>query len=255
MNHEEASELLPALALNAVEGDERSAAEEHVAGCPHCQSELDWLIDVAGAVGTTVEPLPDDLWSKISSRLYEDRGQHETPSMPLAKEVGIVAPAHRQRPSRRPRAQLMPIVVGVAAVIVAVLTFQIVRADEHASSLQRALNASARNEVAAALATPGRVLVSLNGASHERLAQFVMLPDGRGYLVSSKLPTLDAGETYQLWGVIDGKSISIGLMGRSPSSIAFTVSGPPQPSELAVTVEPSGGTATPTSPILAAGLT
>ena len=41
----------------------------------------------------------------------------------------------------------------------------------------------------------------------------MVLPDGRGYLVQSDLPSLSAKETYQLWGVVGGQPISIGILG------------------------------------------
>lgn len=252
MTHAEANELLAALALDAVEDDERQAVEDHVAGCPRCQSELDALREVAGALGNSVEPLPEHLWSSISSRIYDDR-DHELPELTLLGAEGMSSTESERppRPARRVRIALLPL--AVAAVIVGVLAFQLVHANSRASNLQRALRASDASEVTAALSAPGHRLVDLNGASNQRLAEFVMLPDGRGYLVSSTMPALASGNTYQLWGIIGGRSISIGLMGRSPGHVTFTVAGPPSPSELAVTVEPSGGTSSPTSQIVAAG--
>ena len=41
-------------------------------------------------------------------------------------------------------------------------------------------------------------------------------PDGQGYLVKSDLPTLSSAKTYQLWGVINGQPISLGLLGQAP---------------------------------------
>lgn len=252
MTHAEAHELLAALALDAVEDDERQAVEDHVAGCPRCQSELDALLEVAGALGNSVEPLPEHLWSSISSRIYDDR-DHELLALTLLDADGV-SPSTTRRPPRAARlARIALLPLAAAAVVVAVLAFQLVHANGRVSNLQSALRASDSSEVTAALRTPGHQLVDLEGASNQRLAEFVMLPDGRGYLVNSKMPALSSGSTYQLWGIIGGKSISIGLMGRSPGHVTFTVAGPPRPTELAVTVEPSGGTSTPTSQIVAAG--
>jgi anti-sigma-K factor RskA len=251
VNHDQASELIAALALDAVDGEELAAIEEHIANCPHCQSELDAMLEVAGALGNSVEPLPEHLWSAIASRIYEDRG-HEAPVLTLfdtdekPKEL-----RQRTRTTRFTRALTVPL--AIAAVIVAVLAFQLVNANGRVSNLQRALQASDTSAVTAALKTPGHQLVDLKGASDQQLAEFVMLPSGQGYLVSSSMPTLASGKTYQLWGVIGGKSISIGLMGNSPGHVAFTIAGPPAPTELAVTIEPAGGTQTPTTQIVAAG--
>ena len=70
------------------------------------------------------------------------------------------------------------------------------------------------------------------------LANAVVLPDGWGYL-TSELPKLPAGRTYQLWGVDSRNTISLGVMGRSPTVIAFHASG--HPAALAITEERAGG--------------
>ena len=82
----------------------------------------------------------------------------------------------------------------------------------------------------------------------------MVLPDtGQGYLVKSNLPTLPATKTYQLWGVINGRAISLGLLGQAPHAVAFSLAGSPQPSKLGITVEPAGGSVVPTGAMLAAG--
>ena len=252
MTHDEASELIAALALDAVEGDERTALEAHIAECPRCQSEFDAMLEVAAALGNSVEPMPEHLWSSISSRIYDD-GEHEAPVLTLFDTDGSSSPM-RRRPSSRTRVRRsLALPLAVAAVVVAVLAFQLVSDNGRVSTLQSALRASNSSAITAALNAPGHKLVTLKGGSDQKLAEFVMLPDGRGYLVSSKMPTLTTSETYQLWGVFGGKTISIGLMGSSPGHVTFTAAGPPTPTELAVTVEPAGGAAPPTSQIIAAG--
>jgi anti-sigma-K factor RskA len=68
------------------------------------------------------------------------------------------------------------------------------------------------------------------------------------------MTTLSSTKTYQLWGIINGKPISIALMGNSnPTDISFTVADSKGLSELAVTIEPAGGSVAPTSPIVASG--
>ena len=91
--------------------------------------------------------------------------------------------------------------------------------------------------VVAALETPGHKVVNMEGANHVRVAQFV-IADGRGYLVTSTLPALSADHTYQLWAVINGQTISLGLMGQRPNQTTFTLAGSPSVSRLAITVEP-----------------
>ena len=69
----------------------------------------------------------------------------------------------------------------------------------------------------------------------------------------SNLPTLSSAQTYQLWGVINGQAISLGLLGQTPHAAGFTFAGSPTPSKLGITVEPAGGSVVPTGSMLAAG--
>jgi anti-sigma-K factor RskA len=254
MTHEEASELLAALALDAVDVAEREQIEAHVAQCPRCQIELDSLREVASAMGNTVSALPEGLWSSISTRIYEDQNTEPPPELILGglTESSRLIQSRRAMSARRTRT-LVGSCSALAAAAIVVLAFSLASANGHVSRLNSALSRSANNVVQAALSTPGHKLVNLKSSAQVELAQFVLLPDGRGYLVKSNMPALSSNETYQLWGIINGTPISIGLMGDSPNEVGFTVSGGPTPSSLDVTVEPAGGTQMPTSPVVASG--
>lgn len=264
MSHEEASELLAAFALDAVEGDEYLRVEGHVATCPRCRAELDGHREVAAALGNAVEPLPEGLWSRISSRLPEQPGA-EPPPMPQLEPRTADGPAHPQRDRPRRRAHRVLSASGrfpvltigslamAAAVVAVVLGVNLVHADNQVATYQNAIGNSAPAAVQAALHTPGHRVVNLTDADHRRVAQFVTVPDGRGYLVSSALPALPPNKTYQLWGGIGGKQISLGLLGQSPSHVTFTSATARPLRSLAVTVEPAGGSLTPTPPMTATG--
>jgi hypothetical protein len=64
--------------------------------------------EVAGALGNTVEPLPEHLWSSISSRMYEDH-DHELLALTLLDADGV-SPSTTRRPPRAgsPRANCSP---------------------------------------------------------------------------------------------------------------------------------------------------
>ncbi len=132
-----------------------------------------------------------------------------------------------------------------------VLGIGLVRADNTDSNLRS--TQAGPSTVTAALHTPGHRLITLDSVSHAALAQVVVVPSGQGYLVSSKLPSLGDGGTYQLWAVEGKQPISLGLLGASPRRAAFTMAGSTRPSQLAITAEPSGGSVSPTAPIIATG--
>jgi anti-sigma-K factor RskA len=253
MSHDEASELLSAYALDAVEPDEHAQLEEHLATCPRCRAELDGLREVAGFLGNSVEPLPEGLWSSISSRL-PPRQDEEPPPMPrlvLEPRQPAEQPG-RPRPTRVALATLGAIAVAAAAVAI-VLGVDLVRSDNQVSNLQRAMATHPPQSIAQALKTPGHRVVNLETDFHVQVAQFVLVPDGRGFLVSSRLPTLPGSHTYQLWAIVGARPISLGLLGQAPGPATFTMSGANSASQLAITEEPIGGSVIPTMPILATG--
>jgi anti-sigma-K factor RskA len=253
MSHEEASELLGAYALDAVDGDEYLELEQHLDSCPRCRAELDSLREVAAAMGNSVEPLPEGLWSQIASRLPERQEGAEPPPMPQLTPDREAGSPFRTPSSTRPRRRSVTTLVGaiaVAAVAVAIVFgIGLVRADNNVSNLQGAGPTS----LSAALHAPGHRLVTLHTSSHADVAQVVLTPSGQGFLVSSKLPTLRDGQTYQLWGIVGHNPISLGLLGNSPRAAAFTIAGSTRPTVLGVTAEPSGGSVVPSGAMVATG--
>ena len=238
MNHDDATPLLALYALDALESTESAEVEAHLATCPRCVSELDSLHAVAAAMGNAPETPPAHLWDAISGRLYDSP----------AEAPALASPASVTRLASRPRIQM--IAWAVAATLVAVLALALGHANDRAARLQGALTASAKNEVLAALVTPGHHILTFSGSDNAELAQMVTLPDGRAYLVSSRLPALASSRTYQLWAIVGGRPISVGLLGSRPSLAAVTMSGA-HPSVLAITIEPAGGSVTPTMPTVA----
>ncbi len=255
MSHDEASDLLGAYALDAVDGDEHNELEAHLETCPRCRAELDSLREVAAAMGNSVEPVPEGLWSQIALRLPERRQEEEPPPMPhLATEARSPFRPPASGPSR-PRRNVVTTIgaIAVAAAAVAVvLGIGLVRADNKVSNLQ-ATQAGPAAAVTAALSAPGHRVVSLDSSTNGQRAEVVVLPSGQGYLVSSTLPSLRNGRTYQLWATAGGRPISLGLLGGSPGRAAFTMAGSTRPSRLSITAEPAGGSVVPTGPILATG--
>jgi anti-sigma-K factor RskA len=257
MSHDEASDLLGAYALDAVDGDEFSELEAHLESCPRCRAELDSLRDVAAAMGNSVEQPPEGLWSQIAVRLPERQEDPEPPPMPRLTGEGespFRSPASPvgSRPRRRRMFTTVGAIAVAAAAVAVVLGIGLVRADNKVSNLQSA-QAAPSAAVTAALAAPGHRVITLDAGTHGQQAQVVVLPSGQGYLVSSTLPALNEGRTYQLWAIEGNQPISLGLLGGSPSHVAFTMAGSTRPSHLSITAEPAGGSVFPTGPIVATG--
>jgi anti-sigma-K factor RskA len=253
MTHEEANDLLATYALDAVIGDEHEQIETHLLECPRCRADLDAYRDVAAAMGNSVEPLPEGLWESISSHLPE-RSDDVRPPMPrlVFSDGTLSEPATGVR-SRRSVLAVVGAFAVAAAAVAAVLGIGLVRAENRADQEQVALGQATPSALVTAFETPGHKVVNLTDSGRVKVAQFVMA-DGRGYLVSSKLRHLSADQTYQLWGVVNGRSISLGLLGQAPEQSTFTLAGDMQPSQLGITIEPAGGSVVPSSPMVASGL-
>jgi anti-sigma-K factor RskA len=96
-------------------------------------------------------------------------------------------------------------------------------------------------------------VVHLTSAQGAELAEFVVLRDGRGYMVSAHMPTLPSSQTYQLWAMTGGQLISIGLLGDQPSGATFTLASSAKTDALLLTVEPARGVSTPDHQPVASG--
>ncbi len=257
--HDEISELVAAYALDAVGGDERRDGASPLERCPRCRSELDVYRDVAAALGNSVAPLPEGVWLSIAGRLrpratMPSRRRCRGSSPSSAGATSAVAHRRGRRWSTRRRVRLGRCVVGAAAAAAAILGLGLIRSNDEVSRLQAA-PASQPSSVVAALEAPGHKVVDLGDGGSTNGRVVLVLANGRGYLVSSAPP--GAGRTlrtYQLWGVVNGQPISLGLLGEAPSNSVFTVAGPEAPSQLRITVEPSGGSVVPSGSLVASGL-
>jgi anti-sigma-K factor RskA len=266
ISHDDASELLGAYALDAVDGGELADLEEHLATCPRCRAELDGLREAAGALGNSVEPPPEALWSRIADQLgVEQEGEGEDEQPPPLPELTTAtperspfrAPAPGRMRRIRSNALLLGAVAVAASAVAVVLGIGLVRSQNNVTHLKQAVAhetaVAGRTPAEKALHTPGHRMVSLVNDAHVELARFVIVPGGRGYLVSSSLPVLGHDQTYQLWAIVGTTPISLGLLGGSPHGSTFTIAGAPATAKLALTAEPSGGTVAPTGAIVASG--
>ena len=252
MSHDEATELLALVALDAIDHEERAELERHVETCSPCRRELDQMREVAFALGNSVEELPPGLWNNIAARLHPDEA---TPLAVLGSadlnepSALVLLPALDHR-SKRNRIAMSAVIGAMAAALIA-LSLSLVSANHRVNDYKNALGNANSRAVAAALVAPGHRIVELGTVATPALAEFVVLPNGSGYLVKSHLPTLSSASTYQLWGIIDGKPISLALMGSAPTFTAYTVVGPPAPSTIGISIEPAGGSPSPTTPMVA----
>jgi hypothetical protein len=262
--HEEIESLLGAYALDAVAPEERALVEEHVESCPRCRAELDAFMEVAAALGNSVDPVPEELWDRIAGQLDLSAPGDATLIEIRAKARQHIADGGDPRITTGPlvaartarwRRSAMVAVAAAAAVALAIVSLGLSNADGKVNQLQAIAAAHGAGAAAlAALANPQSQLVQLRGSGGAELATVVLSPSGTGFVLASHLSTLPSTKTYQLWAKINARPISLGLLGTQPArDAAFSIARSAAASTLMMTVEPAGGVARPTGPAIAVG--
>ncbi len=233
--------LAGAYALDALTEIERAAFARHVAECAACATEVAELTETAARLGAvTAQTPPASLRAAVLAEIARTRQVSVTRP---AKPAGDAAQRWRRRA-----------VAAVAAAVVALAGIGTVwgveqnRLDQ-AHSQTAALQAQ-QNEVSAVLGAGDVQVHTSTLAGGGRLIVAVSASRNDGVVVMSGMPIPPAGKAYQLWLIRGSTSTSAGVMtagANSGTAVLTAVSGADQ---LGVTLEPAGGSATPTLPTL-----
>lgn len=270
MMHDEVEELLGAYALHATTTQETARIDEHLAACPRCRAEVAGHEEVAAMLGTTLAEAPPGLWEKIAASLPDAQARSDrAPSVPapylrslgpqaVGTAHGSVGPisslddrrddARRHRRPGGSRSENRWALLGAGAVAAAVITFlgfQVVQLRSQVHTLDQSIGA------VRVLDGP-HLTVQLSSPARQPAATVIVSPSGAGYWLSSSLPGLSSDKTYQLWGLVHDKPVSLGLLGPRPGPVSsFRLEA--DVTQLMVTAEPQGGTPLPTTAVLAQG--
>ncbi len=246
--HAEIQSLLGAYALDATEPEETALVEEHLRTCVRCATEVAHHHEVAGLLANSGGEAPDHLWegiaahleggeppawSRLAARLAEPpaEGTRSAPVVPLASS------------RRRRRVAAAGGLVAAAAVVVAVvLGVQVARLHHQ---LQTPALTRAEQAVLAQPSTE-QVRLASTSLAVPQSAMVVLAASGTGFVEGGGLRSLGAGRTYQLWGVVGGRTISLGLLGRAPAVVPFSAAGHGGLQGFAISDERDGGAVAPT---------
>lgn len=241
MIHDEIEELLGAYALHATDAGERAEIEAHLADCPRCRAEVEGHEEMAAMFASPSTEAPPGLWEKIARSIAEDRS-HAAPPDPV---LGGGVVAFRPRPRRGWRDAGVIALAAVAAAALAFLGVEVAHLRSQVGALQQAQGPSAflhEPHDTVAMVSTGHVV-----------GRVFLTRTGQAIWYQSSLGKLPPSRTYQLWGLSRGQAVSLGLLGPDPATLAsFGVER--TTSKIMVTAEPQGGTAQPTTPVLAVGL-
>ena len=254
MNHDE-RELASAYVLDALDAGDRERFEAHLPGCAECQAEVRSfrpVVDALARVADARRPSPE-----LRARVLDARGARAAqprvlpgPGASRAVRPAIVVPWFLATAAALALAVLTPYTAQLRnrtrelAAAVRDLTARLAEGDRQLVAV--------RNEVSL-LAAPDVKRVDLRGqGAVPQAAARAYFSRSRGvYFVASDLPAISSDRAYQLWFVTPGGPVNAQVFipdGRGGAElIAAVPPGMPDPTVLAVTLEPAGGSPQPTT--------
>ncbi|GAB15474.1 anti-sigma K factor RskA [Arthrobacter globiformis NBRC 12137] len=260
-----AVELAEIYALDAISDAEREAIDTYVGGAPEAErasfnERVRQARETLAMSFTAEEEPPADLFARIVAQLPEQPARAQAPRREAAAE-GPAAPAavptaepapagdelsaaRQRRDVRRRPAGLRNWLIGVAAAAVIALGGVGIGAyvANQNDPFNQVIEAQDARQATVDVNGGGTATVSIS-PSHDALV--VRMKD---------VPPPPAGKVYQMWLIPkDGSTpVSQGLMDAEALSKPALVKGIGSAAALGITVEPAGGSATPTLPTVAA---
>jgi anti-sigma-K factor RskA len=228
--------LTAAYAVDALEGGERDRFERHLQRCPTCVSEVRGMQETATRLAVAVARVPP-AELKVAVMTSAARTRQHPPV------VVDVSPAPEPRARWRPRLAVTVAAVASAVVIALGVTLGVQRSELDRARTQQREVAAALNAVGARIVTDR---TSLGGTATMIVARRL----DKMIFTTSGLPALTKARVYQLWLLTpSGSATSAGLLqqARDTRTAPVLAAGPPGGDQIAVTVEPAGGTAQPTT--------
>lgn len=223
--------LIGPYALDALDADDRVRFEAHLEQCDECRPELASFLATATRLGDVASQKPP---AELKQRL-----------------MAAVAHTPQERPivtalaSRSGLRQILPRFAVAAATVIALGGFGAF-AVEHQRNGDLQAQQNTMTQVFTA-ADAERTVANLKDGGTLQMIKSQSV--GGAVLIASDLPTL-AGKTYQLWTITDGTAHSEGLIGpKSSMKLMNDTSGA---DTVAITIEPAGGSESPTTPAIAA---
>jgi hypothetical protein len=243
LTHEEIESLLGAYALDAVSPEEAVEIEKHLTTCPRCRAEVSAHREVVALLASGGTEAPLGVWDRIAGELHGDSAPVELVPLRVLRQIRDGDAPHKLSWRRR-----LPLALGAAAVaaVLALLSVQVSHLGNEVHQYQKAADAGGLAPAVASVLSGPHQTITLTAAHGGASGTVAIARTGEGYWVRTSLASLRDDHTYQLWAQVNGRVVSIGLLGADPHVYsAFRVPG--GANLLMVTAEPAGGSRAPTS--------
>lgn len=224
MNDGSPHELSAAYALDALDGEELRAYEAHLAGCERCREEVASFRETAAALAYDTQPLdpPETLERRILSAARAERPN----VVQLRRRWAVPAAA-------------LAAVAAVAAIALGIWATHL------SNSLDRERSARKAQKTLIGILSDCTKTPTSGGGT------LCIAPTRQAVLIVDGLERAGSGKTYEAWVIAGAKPQPAGLFeggaGRRYVRLAKPV---PPGATVGVTVEKTGGSATPSLPMV-----
>jgi anti-sigma-K factor RskA len=251
----DAHTLVGAYAMDAISTKDRDRFERHLAGCEECAQEIASLRETTALLGAAAaEPLPPGLKERVMAAATMTRQQ------PPADEAEAGPNTRRGRAPAQAgpwlRSLAWPGRLALAAggaVAAAVLAVAVVFGVANGSMQQQLDQAQTSSQQIAAVLTAHDAVMMAGPVAGGGTATIVMSHSRQALVFTAQgLRALPASRSYELWLIGPAGTRPVGMLpaGRHGMTGPVIASGLRQGDHLALTDEPAGGSAHPTTSMM-----
>lgn len=264
-NHEALIELCAGYAIGGLDEADRARMEEHLArGCAECEAALaDFSVGAVLLAAAAPPALPSPrLKERVLAAAHAEQTRAELAAAE-APQLVRARPPHERR--RAPRRFIAAAIYGwAAAASLALGVFVFARATwrlrgelaivrEEVAGLEQRLEAEARwMQVLSAPSARVAVLAATPAGNADLRARATLDPATRRAVVVFDNLQAPSGRDYELWAIRGASPASLGVIKADESGRAVMriddVGDPATLNAFAVSLEPAGGSPTPTAP-------